>query len=302
MPKIIIPCDFYSYWGVFLTLKCNFSCPFCIQKTAGRIPEYMLASGKDWVSALNSIGDRRRKKYLFLNKVRKISLIGGEPTLHPDFFEIANGLDRDWSITVTTNLGSPAFNDIPGFAKKLKRRRKFRIHASFHEGPIDGKEFIKRAVELKRAGIPVNRIFTVVWPPDEQGRFREYSRVFKENGLFLERQRYSGFYKGKLYPFAGSDESAFEFTDQITDYDEYARGCSMAGRKKILCRMNKVLFAPDGTIYNCHYKIYSGSGDSYGNIFSAGPRVRIPEDYFPCNDYGFCNPCDWPYAGFKPAP
>ena len=218
--------------------------------------------------------------------------------MHPDFFEIVNGLDYDWNITITSNLCSPVFNDIPGFAKKLKRRRKFRINSSFHEGPVGAKEFIRRVHELKRVGLPVNRIFTVCWPPDDLGRFQEYSRVFKENGLFLEKQRYGGFYKEKFYPFSGNEDE-FEFKDNIKDYGEYARGCALADRRKILCKMDKVLFAPDGTIYNCHYKIYSGSGDSYGNIFSGSSKVSIPDDYFQCNDYGFCNPCDWPSAKFK---
>jgi MoaA/NifB/PqqE/SkfB family radical SAM enzyme len=294
---MIIPCESNSSWSVFLTLKCNFSCAFCIQKTAGKIPSYNLASGKDWISALNSIEDRRKRKFLFLNKVKKISLIGGEPTLHPDFFEIINSLDYDWNITITSNLGSPAFDNISEFAKKLKRRRKFRIHASFHEGPIDEIEFIKKIKGLKQAGILVNRIFTVCWPPDNLERFNQYGRTFKANGLFLEKQRYNGFYKEKFYPFTG-DEAAFEFKDNIKNYDEYSKGCSMTARKEILCRMNKVLFAPDGTIYNCHYKLYSKSSDSYGNIFSTDAKVHIPEDYFPCSDYGFCNPCDWPYAKF----
>ena len=144
----------------------------------------------------------------------------------------------------------------------------------------------------------MHRIFTVSYPPDDFARFERYSREFRRNGLFLERQRFGGFYKGTLYPNSG-DESRYEFKDNITDYGEYARGCSAKERKRIECRMNKVLFAPDGRIYNCHYKVYARSDDFYGNLFSSEGKISVPEGYFPCNDYGFCNPCDWPYARFR---
>lgn len=63
--------------------------------------------------------------------------------------------------------------------------------------------------------------------------------------------------------------------------------------------MNKVLFAPNGDIYNCHYKLYTGHKDKLGNLFEQDVRIVIPQDYFLCQDYGFCNPCDSELHSFK---
>jgi MoaA/NifB/PqqE/SkfB family radical SAM enzyme len=298
MKSISIPSAFNSYWGVFLTLGCNYTCPFCIQKLAGPVPHYDIASGDKWIAALNSIEGRTQKRFLRRNKVKKLALIGGEPTLHPDFFDIVNGLDYDWNLTVTTNLGTKVFDDIGIFAKKIKRKKKIRFHLSFHDGCDGMDEFIAKARDLKRAGMDVNRIFTVCYPPNEPERFEEYQRIFKKNGLSLRKQRYNGFYKDKLYP-SGGDENGFEFKDNITDYEAYHKGCSMARKEQVYCKVNKILFAPNGDVHNCHYKVYTGSGDHYGNLFSSGPVINVPQDYFLCNDYGFCNPCDWPYAEFR---
>ena len=106
MNSITIRSPFNSYWAVFLTLGCNFKCPFCIQTISGPIPHYDIVKGDAWVKALNSIEGRTRKRFFRRNKAKKLALIGGEPTLHPDFFEIINGLDDKWNLTVTTNLRS----------------------------------------------------------------------------------------------------------------------------------------------------------------------------------------------------
>ena len=294
---MIVPSAFNSYWGVFLTLSCNLKCPFCIQKMAGPVSNYPLASGKDWVKSLNSVEERSKKRFLRRNKVKKLALIGGEPTLHPDFFEIINGLDNNWNITVTTNLASPVFENISLFVRNLKRKKRIRFHVSFHDAEIDINEFINKIKLLRKKGVNVNRIFTVCWPPDKLEVFQKYVHIFKSRGLSLKRQRFNGFYKGKFYPFGG-EEDDYEFKDNITEYEKYERGCSCKAKQEIYCKMNKVLFAPDGKVYNCHYKIYSGSPDYYGNIFNGNSVVNIPKDYFVCSDYGYCNPCDWPYAQF----
>jgi MoaA/NifB/PqqE/SkfB family radical SAM enzyme len=296
--NISISTPFNSYWAVFLTLGCNLKCPFCIQTISGPIPNYDIARSDVWVKFLNSIEGRSKKRFLRRDKVKKLALIGGEPTLHPDFFEIINGLDREWSLTITTNLGTKLFNDIGLFAKRVKRRKRIRFHPSFHGDLTDIKEFISKIKDLQRAGLKINRTFVVSYPPDEINKFKDYQAIFNKHGILLEKQRFCGFHEGVLYPLKG-DESESEFKDSIADYPKYKEACGAASKEKIYCKMNKVLFAPDGSIYNCHYKLYSKSVDSYGNLFSKDVQIKIPTDFFLCNDYGFCNPCDFSHAEFK---
>ncbi|MHA2220054.1 MAG: hypothetical protein ACXACY_29535, partial [Candidatus Hodarchaeales archaeon] len=59
----------------------------------------------------------------------------------------------------------------------------------------------------------------------------------------------------------------------------------------------RFLVAPDGGIYRCHYHLYSRRG-TIGNV--RDEKLPEPSDYNLCNDFGYCNPCDFPHAKFRP--
>lgn len=299
-----IPSNFNSYWAVFLTLRCNLNCDYCIQKiepeAAKRALGYKEVSGNKWVLALTSIQNRTKKRFLRPAKKKKIAIIGGEPTIHPGFFELINGLDKNWSITVTTNLDSPVFSDVKKFLKNIKPKGRLKFHASLHPKHTDVRLFIERVTALRRGGLNIRRLFMVAHP-EMVDKIPQYERIFEDKGLSLEVQRFMGFYNDKLYPLNNDSSSVhYHFDDGIADYEKYRKAFSLTSKKKIWCRLNRVLFAPDGDIYNCHYKVYTKSDERYGNIFDQDFKSNIPTDYFLCDDYGYCNPCEYPYAEFKP--
>ena len=75
--------------NIFLTYKCNLHCPYCFAnelKTERNINEYINISYENFIEAY---------KFIRKSKNEKISLIGGEPTLHPDFEKILKFLVAD---------------------------------------------------------------------------------------------------------------------------------------------------------------------------------------------------------------
>lgn len=289
---------FRCYWAAFITLGCNARCGYCIQDNAGRA-KYTLVPGKAWVEALNSIEDRRQKRFFRPARPKKITIIGGEPALHPDFFYIVNNLDNSWVVTVDTNLDAPVFKDLDKFLSQLKKRPRLKFHVSFHPQTIDADVFINRVKTLQKKGLKIKRVFIVAYPPDDLSKVANYKNKFTSAGLNLEVLRYMGFYKDRLYPQDALDLRRNYADDGVRDYALFENACSLKEHKPILCKIRKILFAPNGNIYNCHYKLYTGSSDFNGNLFDENSASLIPKDYFSCKDFGFCNPCDFAPELFK---
>jgi len=292
MRNISIPSPFNSYWAAFITLDCNFRCLYCIQKIHGSIPNYDLLPGKLWVDKLNSIEGRQKARFLQRTKVKKLAIIGGEPAIHPDFLEILNGLDNHWMIVVTSNLSAPIFSNFDLFLKQIKRKKRLKFNLSFHPSFAKIEDFISKVIALKRSGIRVHHVFYVAYPPDNEKQAKDIKKEFAKKGLNLQLQRYTGFYKGELYP---KEKTAieYEFEDGINNYKLYQEACSQKSKRKVLCKLNKVLFAPNGNIYNCHYRLYTNSPYCYGNLFDKEFIINLPQDFFECEEFGLCNPCDF---------
>ena len=262
--------------------------------------QYPFVSGKQWVAALNAVASRRKKKNLFSTKKKKIAIIGGEPTLHPDFAYIINNLDNDWRITVTSNFASLFFEGKRGRLDEIKRKKGLRLNGSYHflEGmSID--KFMENVLKTKKAGITVDTLFIVMHPEhkDQASRYRE---VLLKAGCEVKFQRFYGYAHGKLYPVAQANyDKNLEQSDGIRNYPAYREGFGQGRHAPVYCKMNNVLFAPNGDVYNCHYKLYTKSEDKFGNLFTDDYINTKSSEYFLCRDYGSCNPCDAEGHQFK---
>ncbi|MFH1046504.1 MAG: radical SAM protein [Candidatus Omnitrophota bacterium] len=292
-PKII-DSHFTAFWGVFLNLECNLHCPYCIQKIsspAKPLARYALRSGKDWVVALNAIAGRTKRRFLRPARLKKLSLLGGEPTLHPDFLYLINNLDRYWKITVTSNFDAPFFEQDSAVLRKIRHKGRLRFNGSLHflHTPIE--RFIANVRKLQKAGIGVHTLFVVAHPGHLEKAQQYQQRLLKVHRR-VKLQRFLGFHQEELYPRGPADAVEEEQKDGISNYALYREGFSQKGRGEIFCHSDKVLVAPNGDIYNCHYKVYTGHKDKMGNLFDQDVHVHIPREYFCCCDFGFCNPCD----------
>lgn len=108
----------YNYIGLFLTMRCNYNCSYCINWKIScfgeALPEY-------WIESLNN-----------LETDLDITLQGGEPTLYKGFYEVVNNIPH--KIDLLTNLSF----DIKEFVSKVSvdkfnNNKTFApIRASFH--------------------------------------------------------------------------------------------------------------------------------------------------------------------------
>jgi len=83
MQPIILP-ESYNYCSAFLTFACSFNCSYCINHQGDFKPRKSL-SGKDWIKGLSRIETRNDLP---------LTLSGGEPTFHPDFYSIVKALHK----------------------------------------------------------------------------------------------------------------------------------------------------------------------------------------------------------------
>jgi len=278
-----------AYWGAFLTLRCSADCPYCIQKIVpeefDRAKNKEHLSGEEWVRILNGIEHRPGQP---------LALTGGEPSLHRDFLYILNNLEG-YTVTVATNLISRTFEDIDRFAKNLHPRSTVRFNTSFHPSFIPPEEFIRRVRRMKELGLWVDQVAMVDHPGSG---FRKYREIFIRHGLDLRPQSFLGYWNGRLYP----DPEDHTVTNDprehgITDMKLYQEGFSARSRRPMYCRTRRFLIGPDGLVYNCHYHLYSRRSP-IGDLTNG--EVSLREDYYYCEDFGFCNPCDFPHVSFKP--
>jgi len=291
----IIDSHFTAFWGVFLNLNCNLSCHYCIQRIslpAKPVADYPIRSGKDWVEALNAVGNRTQKRFLRRRRIKKLSILGGEPTVYPDFLYVVNNLDRNWKITVTSNFDSPFFErDVKFFKQQIKNKARLRFNGSLHFVHTPIERFIANAQKLSKAGIRVHTLFVVAHPRHLRQALECRVKLSKIHPR-VKLQRFLGSYQGKLYPQENDYLLDREQKDGISNYPLYQEAFGQSGSAPIFCHSDKVLIAPNGNIYNCHYKAYTAHKDKMGNLFEDKLRVRIPRQYFLCQDFGFCNPCD----------
>ena len=86
----------YKYIAVFLTMRCQLNCSFCLNKLDNEKfnrNKFKEISGKEWVEALNK-----------LDSEIPISISGGEPMVHKDLIYIINNLKSSLNIDLLTNF------------------------------------------------------------------------------------------------------------------------------------------------------------------------------------------------------
>lgn len=260
MPPIKIP-EQYNYIGVFLTLACNYKCSYCINSHGSLKVERKNLNGKDWVRALNRIEGSL-----------PVTLQGGEPSLHPDFYFIINNLKPGLNIDLLTNLQF----DIDEFSRRISPDRIKRdapyasIRVSYHPKAMDLDKTLSDVRTLLDRGYNVG-IWAVLYPP-EHDHILEAKKTAQNMGIDFRTKEFLGIYNGKLYGTYA-----------------YESACNCRGLSECECKTTELLIAPDGHVYQCHSHLY----DSYkpvGNILDASFNIEYV--FRRCDHFGKCNPCD----------
>lgn len=278
--KIVIP-DTYKYISVFLTLRCNLHCSYCLNEFVDNFErEREELSGIQWAKSLNKIVSRSDVP---------ITFTGGEPSLHKDFIYILNNLKSELNIDILTNMWWSK-DKIKTFMEEINPDRIKRdapypsIRASYHpEQMQDGQKLVENVKELQDAGFSVG-IESVMYPSDMQLTAIEQMAIRCRNlGVSFRPKSYTG-------KFEGIDDNGKNFSITYGNYSKYNH--SAFNSTKILecmCKTTELLIGPNGDVYRCHRDLFSEQ-NSIGNITS--PGFEIQDISRPCNLYGRCHPCD----------
>ncbi len=262
MDSILIPKN-YNYIAAFLTFSCNLKCSYCINNFEQKLIRRKIVSGQQWVRGLNRIISRDDLP---------VTLQGGEPSLHPDFIYILNHLDPRLFVDILTNLQF----DIDQFIREVKPERIKRespyasIRVSYHPETMDLDALMKKVLKLLDANFSVG-IWSVMHPSYE-GQIRSAQEKCVSAGIDFRLKEFLGQYDNKLY---GSYK--------------YEGACEKKFRKVVQCRTTEFLMDSTGHVFRCHADLYSGI-NPIGYILD--PAFQIEDEFRPCSNYGYCNPCD----------
>lgn len=253
MNKIILP-DNCNYIGVFLTLRCNLNCDYCINRQGDFVmPDEMTPN--NWIKGLYGIKTRQDLP---------ISIQGGEPTIYEGFYRICNEL-YNWDAKNLDLLTNGTF-ELRKFTKEIspsifKRRAKYTsIRFSYHKdmNPI---ALVMKVWELQNRGYEVG-----IWGLDCNDN-SEIKHLCE--GLNI-------------------DFRIKEYLDKNNGTYKYPDAVNRPVLSKVQCKTSEFLIGPSGHLFRCHADLYANR-NPYGHLLDE--EIKFPE-FLECDRYGQCNPCD----------
>jgi hypothetical protein len=262
LPPILIP-DNCNYIAVFLTLNCNLNCSYCINRFNKLTPSGRTLSGDEWLQGLNLLVSRSDLP---------LTLQGGEPTLHPDFYRIVNGIRTDLHIDILTNLALNTDNFIAEtLPERLKRISPYAsIRVSYHPEVMDIKLLAENVLKLQNAGYSIG-IWGVLHP-DWKNEINQAHDYCTGLGIDFRTKELLGEHDGIMHGVLS-----------------YPDACNRENHKTVKCRTTELIIGPGGDVFRCHADLYEGRaavGHILDNDFTIDPGFRD------CSNYGYCNPCD----------
>jgi hypothetical protein len=262
LPPLELPAGF-NYIGVFLTFACTLRCSYCINRHGELRAGGRQLGVDEWRRGLNRIVPRADLP---------VTLQGGEPTLHPDFYPIVNAIDPALHIDLLTNLeiDPDRFQrEIP--PERLKRQAPYAsIRVSYHPGTMALEPLVDRVLRLQEAGYSIG-IWGVLHP-DQEGEVRRAQEYCLSRGIDFRTKEFLGRHNGDLHGVY-----------------RYPEACTGRVGRTVRCRTTELLIGPDGSVFRCHGDLYGGR-DPIGHILD--PGLRIDGAFRSCDSFGACNPCD----------
>lgn len=262
LSPIILP-DGYNYIAVFLTLDCNLHCSYCINRFGDLSPSRRMLTGEEWLRGLNRLVARPDLP---------LTLQGGEPTLHPDFFTIINGIKPDLHIDILTNLEVDTGRFITEISpERVKRKSLYAsIRVSYHPETMNIEHLAAKVLLLQSTGYSIGiwGVLHPVWEKEIQQALEYCSGL----GIDFRTKEFLGDNNGVMHGVLS-----------------YPDSCNRGASKQVQCRTTELIVGPGGDVFRCHSDLYEGR-DAVGHILD--PDFNIDEGFRSCSNYGYCNPCD----------
>jgi len=196
------------------------------------------------------------------NKTWLIGMSGGEPSIHPHFFNLINSLKEKHYFYFFSNLTF----DINKFIQTVSPKRVQYFKASLHK-EADENEFLEKFDLLHKKGY--NPILIMVSTPDTFDQIERISKISKERGYSFNLSTLEGPYKGKNYPNDYNKQQESFIEEHIEEPGNLIRlfnktpgglntyGCS--------CRAGKTSFTLDMETGN--FTICESNNTIIGNIY-----------------------------------
>lgn len=261
MKKILLS-DEIAYIALFLTFRCSFVCPYCINKINGLKPRKELTAD-EWIKGVNRLVINREI-------MTPITIQGGEPSKHNGFIEIIKNLDPSFYIDILTNLDF----DIDRFMSEIPPERLRRdvpyatIRVSYHPADSHIDTLLKKILKMQDNGYSIG-LFAVEYPETNIDEIRDRAWSM---GIDFRTKDFLGIYNDKKYG----------------DY-KYEDACYGSEFKSVKCMTKELLISPDGSIHRCHRDLYKGEYQ-LGSILDN--NLELEFKFRDCYKYGECNPCD----------
>ncbi len=262
MNKVKIPAT-YNYIGIFLSLSCNLSCSYCINHLVGLKKGRKLLNAKEWGMALGR---------LEMQKTIPITLQGGEPTIHKEFYEIINQIPEHLELDLLTNIQFEPSE----FAKKISPARFNReapyapIRVSYHPETMNFEETKYKVRAMMDSGFKIG-LFGVMHP-DQAEEVLRAKKVCDEENIDFRTKEFLGMHNGVLH-------GTYAYPGAVFSKD----------LKSCLCKTSELLVDPFGDVFRCHHDLYNKL-NVVGNLLD--PSFELVDQHSPCQFFGRCNPCD----------
>ncbi|MBI5561542.1 MAG: radical SAM protein [Deltaproteobacteria bacterium] len=253
----------YNYAAFFLTLACNLTCSYCINRFGEAGFARKRLSGEDVVRGINRLVSRDDLP---------ITLQGGEPSLHKDFIYIINNIKPSLNIDILTNLQF----DVDEFMSKVNPYRVKRdspyasIRVSYHPEAMELAPLVKKVLKMQDAGYSIG-IWGVLHPSQER-TIREAREYCLDRGVDFRFKEFLGEHAGRLHGTY-----------------RYERACERKFKKTVMCKTTELIIGSDGSVYRCHSDLYEGR-TPVGSIID--PAFGLEDSWRVCGAFGHCNPCD----------
>jgi MoaA/NifB/PqqE/SkfB family radical SAM enzyme len=260
-----------NYAEAYITLRCGFGCPGCVNDHTGVDRSREELTPEQWAESLNQID---------FGTVT-LTIGGGEPGRYKDLNKLINLIDSRTRLNLLTNLSF----DVDEFIRQVDPIKftapeamgvspfYHAIRVSYHAGRSDQRRLITECKKLQKAGFNVG-IFGVAYPLDANDNMAMAMECARAGMFFFPKQ-----YLGRVEGEAG---------EKIWGYYKYPKGLDGVA-KNAKCKTRELLISPDGLIYRCHRDLYH-SEFPVGDIKDR--NLEIKTEFRPCKQYGFCNPCD----------
>lgn len=253
-----------------LTRSCNYNCSWCNQRydltkpmhdmndSSRHIVNNVLRSGQEWIDGLNA--NPYKCDY------DKLIFSGGEPSLHPDFFDILTKVKGYKSIIIVTNL---SFDVNKLISVCGETNSNIIVQPSFHFEFASFESFIEKIQALDRNHLLSHFIpVSIVDLPDRKEP-KDFKQKFNKKGYHASIYKFEGYYKGKFI-----------------SYDVKGFG-SLGDCRSVYCNSSINLACPNGEMVFCPTDSYFNGNRRYGNI--CDKIYEKIESRRICDHYGVCH-------------